>query len=251
MITPFHRAAALFTLIFLGVTPVNSFGAAWEKTTRLWKDGVVSFQFDSSVNEEAQKVIQEVMDEYAVHTPIRFKEKKKTLFGGGSYVKFKVLARTEGIQAHFAGTSVIGSDGGAQELILAPDSATDVYTISHELGHVLGLEHEHQRPDRDTVIQIETDNVKPEARKYFEIQPQIEGLTSFDPASVMNYAYTNNGFAVDGSKPIITVRGQPNSSYYVYKPTPRDYLGVWKLYSTPEKYEAAKADFRSRGYLVE
>ena len=35
--------------------------------------------------------------------------------------------------------------------------------LSHQIGHALGLKHEHQRPDRDRFIDVHTENVIPEA----------------------------------------------------------------------------------------
>lgn len=32
--------------------------------------------------------------------------------------------------------------------------------IMHELGHVIGLHHEHRRPDRDDFVKIDTENIK-------------------------------------------------------------------------------------------
>ena len=41
-------------------------------------------------------------------------------------------------------------------------NAEKMYIIRHELGHVLGLLHEHQRPDRDTYITVHKENIDPE-----------------------------------------------------------------------------------------
>lgn len=55
--------------------------------------------------------------------------------------------------------SYVGKIGGRQPMSLARDCLAN-YIIWHELLHVLGFEHEHQRPDRDSFIRVEYDNVE-------------------------------------------------------------------------------------------
>ena len=44
-------------------------------------------------------------------------------------------------------------------------------SIIHELQLVLGLWHEHVRPDRDTFIEILRENIRSDSKRSFEIQP--------------------------------------------------------------------------------
>lgn len=87
------------------------------------------------------------------------------------------------------------------------DGRTNVPTIDrdvalHELGHFLGLMHEHQRPDRDNFIVVEPENMAPRYR--FTLQ-KIEGGSSpsssyFDYKSIMLYDSTVG--SING-KPVI------------------------------------------------
>ena len=56
--------------------------------------------------------------------------------------------------------SHIGRQKGKQTLSLEQNVCTSsMGTIVHELMHVLGFEHEHNRPDRDQYIRIDSANV--------------------------------------------------------------------------------------------
>jgi hypothetical protein len=60
-------------------------------------------------------------------------------------------------------------------------------SVLHELGHVLGLQHEHQRPDRDSYISIDTSAVDPAYQSAFTLLTGAPTRGAYDFLSVMHY----------------------------------------------------------------
>jgi hypothetical protein len=78
---------------------------------------------------------------------------------------------------------------------------SSVRTIAHEIGHALGLWHEHQRADRDAYLTIDFSNVRDNAVGNFNMVRGIPLVGEYDFGSIMHYG--RSAFAVDTSKPTI------------------------------------------------
>jgi len=81
-----------------------------------------------------------------------------------------------------------GCTGGAQEIVLTP--ACRVGVVLHEIGHAVGLMHEHNRPDRDEYIErICMENISAYALSNFQSRPQDDGEPGgYDFKSIMHYS---------------------------------------------------------------
>jgi len=97
-------------------------------------------------------------------------------------------------------SSWIGRLGqGKQDVTLQGSCVTDIPTIIHELLHLVGLHHEHQRADRDQYVDILLQNVEDQYRFAFDLLSDREYTTygqSYDTTSVMHYnqqAFSKNG----------------------------------------------------------
>lgn len=81
-----------------------------------------------------------------------------------------------------------GRIGGHQKITLSPDCSAGV--VLHEIGHAVGMAHEHNRHDRDQYLErVCLENVYPEALPYFQRRPDDgEQLGEYDFESIMHYS---------------------------------------------------------------
>ena len=70
-------------------------------------------------------------------------------------------------------------------------------SILHELGHLIGFYHEHQRPDRDEYIHVNYSNVQNMFHSQFD-KKDFETYGPYDLESVMHYPL--NAFAKAGKE---------------------------------------------------
>ena len=105
-----------------------------------------------------------------------------------------------------------GRVGGRQEIFIPP-SGCSVNTLIHEIGHAVGLAHEHERYDRDAYISLRPENLAAESEAHTN---NIDPLGPYDYASIMHYdpySSTRNGHSVfETIPPGIPVRSAGLSS---------------------------------------
>ena len=142
-----------------------------------WDDGVVTYKFDPGFPEGSKGIVDRAMQDYRDNTAITFK-----LLGNNetatAYVVFKVTG---------GNLSAVGCQRREQAIELA--NTPQVGATIHEIGHALGLLHEHSRPDRNQFITVHFDLVKPEWQNQFrEINSfRTKTLGKYDFQSIMHY----------------------------------------------------------------
>jgi len=132
--------------------------------------------------------------------------------------------------------SNLGRVGGKQ-LISLGAGCTGTGVASHELGHAIGLFHEHERADRDSYIKVDLNNVNSADWSNFgKVGFQSSG--PYDISSLMHYGST--AFAkAPGLYSLLTVDGKVVADPSTGLLTLNDAFGVATLYAN-EKLPAGK-----------
>lgn len=103
--------------------------------------------------------------------------------------------------------SAVGRTGGVQVVQLSSGCTTG--NVIHELLHVLGMDHEQNRCDRNSFVSIQTQNIDPNRLGNFAIA--CDGFTDvfgYDEGSIMHYNDTD--FSINGQPTILSLRGLAN-----------------------------------------
>lgn len=166
---------------------------------RRWPHGIIPFKISPNFKSEQILRIKKVVEDYNRHTVLTWKEWE----GEEDYVEF---VETNGNAAG----SGLGMLKGRQEIRIRERENPDV--IAHEMGHTIGLLHEHSRPDiADHLIFRGDMNNERDAicYKIFFENKDDRGLMNYDDYNHFSVMRLNNFCTIGGHAPVINRNPPP------------------------------------------
>ncbi len=174
---------------------VNKGGASYSR----WPNGKIYYTIAGNMGSINVNKINSAISEYNNKTNTQWIYRTNQ----ANYVEF-IFGSSSGSD----GWAHIGYQGGKQTISL--DQYISVGSVIHEMGHTVGLYHEHTRKDRDQYVKILWNNIQNGQSYNFNIYNSGTDIGPFNINSVMMYwptSYSKNGL------PTITRADNSNFTY--------------------------------------
>ncbi|KAL3884643.1 hypothetical protein ACJMK2_024768 [Sinanodonta woodiana] len=209
-----------------------------------WPNGVIPYRFyPGHFDQRDQDMVRQAMREWERNTCLRFRE------ATSSDVNKVVFTDGRGC------FSMLGMVGGEQEVSLSSAGCRYRGLYLHEIGHAIGLVHEHNRPDRDDYVEIIWKNVQTNMLDQFNkytLYDVDQMNVAYDYSSVMHYAVTD--FSKGGGLKTMRVKYPEKEAsigkVYMKELSFTDIEIVNKMYSChgkcTDKYDAVKCQTWAR-----
>jgi len=154
--------------------------AATQTSADPWPGGVVYYAFNANVSAEKRAHFVDACEEWAMFANLTFTPRTTE----PNYIRVNEDPSLDG------GNSAVGMTGGLQQLNVGAN-AWSRFILAHEIGHSLGLIHEHQRSDRDHYVSIVTANISFGQSAQFTRIPSSTHFRPYDFLSIMHYERTS------------------------------------------------------------
>ncbi|XP_064596731.1 zinc metalloproteinase nas-36-like [Liolophura sinensis] len=153
----------------------------------LWTNAEVNYKIESTVTPESVDAIRLGIEQWEQHTCLRFIEHARTDTISGPHIKFAGLDGCWSLIGQQASGQTVSIGVGCEWAGIA----------SHEIGHALGFYHEQSRPDRDSYVKVNFNNIQFGLSSNFDKTSWESLRTSgvpYDYSSVMHYGPTDFSF---------------------------------------------------------
>lgn len=194
-----------------------------------WPNKTVYYTYAPNVDQSFIIEIEAAIQAWREQTQLRFKKRTKET----NYVRF--------ILGNDGSYSKVGCIGGRQDIYLDRRWA-DRGTAMHEIGHAVGMIHEHQcwffHDNVNSILKFKWDNIRPAAKsnytKYSRAHDGFSHGSDFNwPINSLMIYGSYSDFGIDQSKPVMTVaRGSFESTFRAQ----RSYLSISDRLAVARKY---------------
>jgi hypothetical protein len=146
-----------------------------------WTNGRFVFQFSNEVTADQRARFRAACEAWISNSSLTCVERT-------NQVDYAYVRTHYGDQCGGSSCSLVGKVGKAQNLWILADHWADDSVLQHEIGHALGLLHEHQRPDRDNYVLIIEANIIPDYKdQFYKYSDRLSVATDYDFNSIMHY----------------------------------------------------------------
>lgn len=186
--------------------------ALFEFEGKKWPNGAVRYLFANSVTARQKEIFREAARLWSLRAKVSFTEIESA---SGNYIEVSTVDDNNSATVGMAkGKSVIGIYNWNRPL-----------TVAHEIGHALGLTHEHCRHDRDDYVEFIEENLEDKKFKnnFSKLSAEDAPTTGpYDFASVMHYELDD--FAKDGTQTLEVKSAYAHLSHLCGA---KPYLSLW------------------------